>query len=907
MSTIIKIKRSSTTNTPSLAQGELGYSWGTSTYADQAGGTITSHGKLYLGTGTENAGVAANLEVIGGKYFTDLLDHQHGQLNANSALITDSDSKLNILNVDNLTLDLNTLSSTNTDGDILFDPNGTGEVIVVDDTYLTFGDNKDAKIKYDETTDDKIKVEGADWEYTNGVQIAISDSTASSDSTNGALTVVGGVGIGGDLNVGGSFNVGSSGTPTDLTISGDLTVNGGDVNFTSVATNLNLLDNAAGALNIQQGSDSYLKIDTTDDDETTTLGNNLTRVAVVVEDNDSTAFVLKESTNNYLLVDTTNASEQITFGNNLSQISTVVADNKTDAFKVSEGTNNYIHVATTDGSEKVTLGNTLSVLEVNVEDNQTSALIVLEGANQYLKISTADAAEQIDIGNNLAKTHIQTLDNATEAYKIHFVDTDNSNSTETVFKIDTSEGAVLSTFGTGNVQIDNDLNVDGGDLSTTATAFNLLNANATNINLGSDANAITMAATTGTTTIRNNLDIGIDVDIAGTTLDSTSTTFSLLDSPTTITAFASTTNLNIGTASTTIDFGDLLIKGNTLYSESNAGTIVIDPYPVAGDQGGDVVVRGNFTVTGTTTTVDSTVMTINDPVIAVGDSASTATTTVASPPAGQVLGFDNATGLTAPSPNDRTEGSYQIIATGGSGTGITFTVTVDENGDATVVLDDGGANYLDNETLTLAATNNFGGATDITVDVNGITTSSSNGVLTVDSVDGLYVGDAVSGHSNIQANSTISAIDTASKEITINQPLNGIVPAEVELSIVRGADDSMDRGVQFGYYNGGAKTGFFGYDQTAVSEGVDTTYYFTYIPDATTTGNVFSGTVGSAYFNTTKLEIGIENGVPYFDAYQRLTTTVAAGTSDATTSNQILTVDSNGVPVWSTTIDGGSY
>jgi hypothetical protein len=907
MSTIIKIKRSSTTNTPSLAQGELGYSWGTSTYADQAGGTVTSHGKLYLGTGTESAGVAANLEVIGGKYFTDLLDHQHGQLNANSALITDSDSKLNILNVDNLTLDLNTLSSTNTDGDILFDPNGTGEVIVVDDTYLTFGSDKDAKIKYDETTNDKVKVEGADWEYTNGVQIAISDSTASTDSTNGALTVTGGVGIGGDLYVGGSFNVGSVGTPTDLTISGDLTVNGGDVNFTSVATNLNLIDNTAGALDIQQGADSYLKIDTTNDDETTTLGNNLTRVAVVVEDNDSTAFVLKESTNNYLLVDTTNASEQITFGNNLSQISTVVADNKADAFKVSEGANNYIHVATTDGSEKVTLGNTLSVLEVNVEDNQTGALTVLEGTNQYLKISTADAAEQIDIGNNLTKTHIQTLDNATEAYKIHFVDTDNANSAETVFKIDTSEGAVLSTFGTGNVQIDNDLNVDGGDLSTTATTFNLLNANATIVNFGSDADTIIMAATTGTTVIRNNLDIGIDVDIAGTTLDSTSTTFSLLDSPTTITAFAATTNLNIGTASTTIDFGDLLIKGNTLYSESNAGTIVIDPYPVAGDQGGDVVVRGNFTVTGTTTTVDSTVMTINDPVIAVGDASSTATTTVASPPAGQVLGFDNATGTTAPSPNDRTDGSYQIVATGGSGTGATFTVTVDENGDATIVLDDGGANYLNDETLTLSASTNFGGATDITVDVNGITTSSSNGVLTVDSVDGLYVGDDVTGHANIQANSTISAIDTASKEITINQPLNGIVPAEVELSIVRGADDSMDRGVQFGYYNGSAKTGFFGYDQTAVSEGVDTTYYFTYIPDATTTGNVFSGTVGSAYFNTTKLEIGIENGVPYFDAYQRLTTTVAAGTSDVTTSNQILTVDSNGVPVWSTTIDGGSY
>ena len=98
MATRIKIKRSSAnpTATPSsvLGQGELAYAEGTATYADAAGGSVTSYGKMFVGKGTETAGVADGLDIIGGKYFTDLLDHQHGTLFNNSALIPDSAGKL---------------------------------------------------------------------------------------------------------------------------------------------------------------------------------------------------------------------------------------------------------------------------------------------------------------------------------------------------------------------------------------------------------------------------------------------------------------------------------------------------------------------------------------------------------------------------------------------------------------------------------------------------------------------------------------------------------------------------------------------------------------------------------------------------------------------------------------------
>jgi len=124
MSTIIKIKNSGVSGSPSaLATGELAYSYLT--------GTLSNGGeRLYIGTGTEDSqtGAAANIEVIGGTYFTSKLDHTPGTLTASSAVIVDSNNKIDIFNVDNLRLDGNTLSSTNANGDINLTANGTGDI-----------------------------------------------------------------------------------------------------------------------------------------------------------------------------------------------------------------------------------------------------------------------------------------------------------------------------------------------------------------------------------------------------------------------------------------------------------------------------------------------------------------------------------------------------------------------------------------------------------------------------------------------------------------------------------------------------------------------------------------------------------------------------------------------------------
>ena len=123
MATISRIKRSSTAgNPPTLAQGELAYS-------SLTGTAVNGGDRLYIGTGTETSGDAVNHVVIGGKYFTDMLDHTLGVVTASSALTVDANSKLDILNVDNITLNGNTVSTTDVNGNLILAPNGTGKVV----------------------------------------------------------------------------------------------------------------------------------------------------------------------------------------------------------------------------------------------------------------------------------------------------------------------------------------------------------------------------------------------------------------------------------------------------------------------------------------------------------------------------------------------------------------------------------------------------------------------------------------------------------------------------------------------------------------------------------------------------------------------------------------------------------
>ncbi len=118
MASVIKIKRSgSAAGAPgTLKSGELAY-----TYSSGVN-------KLYFGKGDDGSGNATEVVQIGGQFFTDMLDHTPGVLTTSSAIIVDSSNKIDILNVDNITLNDNTISSTNLNGNLIFSPNGSGKV-----------------------------------------------------------------------------------------------------------------------------------------------------------------------------------------------------------------------------------------------------------------------------------------------------------------------------------------------------------------------------------------------------------------------------------------------------------------------------------------------------------------------------------------------------------------------------------------------------------------------------------------------------------------------------------------------------------------------------------------------------------------------------------------------------------
>ena len=85
MATVIQIKRSSGTTAPStLKLGEIAYTHGTGTQGNLGD-------RLFIGEGgVDGNGDANNVTVIGGQYFSDLLDHVPGVATANSALLLDS-------------------------------------------------------------------------------------------------------------------------------------------------------------------------------------------------------------------------------------------------------------------------------------------------------------------------------------------------------------------------------------------------------------------------------------------------------------------------------------------------------------------------------------------------------------------------------------------------------------------------------------------------------------------------------------------------------------------------------------------------------------------------------------------------------------------------------------------------
>jgi len=99
-------------------------------------------------------------------------------------------------------------------------------------------------------------------------------------------------------------------------------------------------------------------------------------------------------------------------------------------------------------------------------------------------------------------------------------------------------------------------------------------------------------------------------------------------------------------------------------------------------------------------------------------------------------------------------------------------------------------------------------------------------------------GPATLGNVTITGNLTVNGTTTTvnSTTVTLDDPVMTLGGDTVAAS-----DDGLDRGIEFQWHDGAAaKVGFFGWDRSVQK--------FTFMPDATNTGEVFSGALGNVAF-----------------------------------------------------------
>lgn len=203
----ILIRRSGTQGQPVyLQQGELAYSFLRDNLTDGFG---NGGDRLYIATGENNdSGYSTRIDVIGGKYFTDLLNHPHGVLTKNSAIIVDSDKRVNVLLADSAAVDILRVSTE-----------GIIEKVTTETVQLPVGSLRFSLL--DAVGNNMIVADsgGAVKLFYNGIQQATTDS----DKFR----------VENDFEVFGLSFLDSTFVDGDLTVSGNLTVLGETTNISS--------------------------------------------------------------------------------------------------------------------------------------------------------------------------------------------------------------------------------------------------------------------------------------------------------------------------------------------------------------------------------------------------------------------------------------------------------------------------------------------------------------------------------------------------------------------------------------------------------------------------------------------------------------------------------------------------
>jgi len=348
--------------------------------------------------------------------------------------------------------------------------------------------------------------------------------------------------------------------------------------------------------------------------------------------------------------------------------------------------------------------------------------------------------------------------------------------------------------GTGSTQVGqwNRTNLKDytGTLVGTQTTQNLFNTTATTVNAFGAATTISIGAATGTLTINNaNTVITGNLTVNGTTTTVNSTTVEIQNAFVFEGATADAFETTLSTVDPTADRTILLPNASdTLVGKATTDTLTNKSINLT-----------NNTLTATSAQLATALTDETGSGVVVFGTSPTLTTSVVAGSASMDI--------------------FNTVATTVNAYGAATTLAIGNATAATLTLRPGtvvGSNTTQNLYNTVATTLNIGGA------ATTVSIGAATGTLTINNANTVITG-------NLTINGTTTTVNSSTVNLdnTILQLGGDTVPT---------VDDNQDRGVAFRWFSGTAKNGFFGFD--------DSTGFFTFIPDATITTGVVSGTVG---------------------------------------------------------------
>jgi hypothetical protein len=187
--------------------------------------------------------------------------------------------------------------------------------------------------------------------------------------------------------------------------------------------------------------------------------------------------------------------------------------------------------------------------------------------------------------------------------------------------------------------------------------------------------------------------------------------------------------------------------------------------------------------------------------------------------------------------------------------------------------------YAANAEQVYVADGIFGPQTDSDVDLG------TTGVRWKDAyIDTITTTGAITVGGDLTVNGTTTTVNSTT--VTIDDPIFTLGGDSAP-----GSDDNKDRGIEFRYHNGSAaKVGFFGFDDSAGK--------FTFIPDASNSSEVFSGTAGTIVANLEGAVTGNVTG----NVSGTAATVTGAAQSNITSLGTLTTLTVDNVIVNGTTI-----